>query len=124
VVDFSVDGPYLGYRDFTKVIGTQVVDLLAFQENPPGPYAALGVDAPARFDGGRATIPLWCNFDTATFLECAAAGSFGGWSVADGRRVRVTGPADGDGGGDEVVPLPPISWGDVAAFLEYGQSYE
>jgi len=120
--DFTVDGPYVGYRDFTKVIGTQVVDLLAFERTPPGPYAALGVEAPARIDGGRATIPLWRNFEVATFLECAAAGAFGGWSVADGRRVPES--PEGAPGTDDVVPLPPITWGDVAAFLEYGQSYE
>jgi len=121
VEDFAVDGPYTGYRDFAKVIGTQVVDLLAFQQSPPGPYAALGVDAPPRLDGGRATIPVWCNFDAATFLECAAAGSFGGWSIADGRRVPESRDARAS---DDVVPLPMITWGDVAAFLEYGQSYE
>jgi hypothetical protein len=87
------------------------------------------VDAPPRVDGGRATIPHWCNFDPPRFLECAAAGAFGGWSAADGRRVRTapSTPASGyDGGwsGETVVPLGPISWGDVAAFLEYGQSYE
>jgi hypothetical protein len=121
VDDFTVDGPYVGYHDFAKVIGTQVVDLLAFQQSPPGPYASLGVDAPPRVDGGRATIPLWCNFDAATYLECAAAGSFGGWSVGDGRRVSES----GDGrASDEVVALPAITWGDVAAFLEYGQSFE
>ena len=121
VDDFTVDGPFIGYRDFAKVIGTQVVDLLAFRQSPPGPYAALGVDAPPRLDGGRATIPLWCNFDAATFLECAAAGSFGGWNVVDGRRVAESGEGRAR---DDVVPLPPITWGDVAAFLEYGQSYE
>jgi hypothetical protein len=121
VADFTVDGPYIGYHDFAKVIGTQVVDLLAFQDSPPGPYAALGVEAPPRIDGGRATIPLWCNFDAATFLECAAAGSFGGWSLSDGRRVSDSGDGHVT---DDVMALPPITWGDVGAFLEYGQSFE
>jgi hypothetical protein len=121
VEDLGVDGPYVGYRDFTKVVGTQVVDLLAFESDPPGPYAALGVDAPPRIDGGRGTIPVWRNFDAATYLECAAAGAFGGWSVADGRRVPESGAGPAT---DEVVVLPPITWGDVAAFLEYGQTYE
>lgn len=119
VADFTVQGDYVGFGDFTKVLCTQIVDLLAFDETPPGPYAALGVDAPARLDGGRATVGHWCNFDPATYLECAAAGSFGGWSAADGRRIVLAGER-----GDEVEPLPPISWGDVGALLEYGQSYE
>jgi hypothetical protein len=123
VADLSVNDAFSGFADFTKVLCTQITDLLAFQENPPGPYASLGVDAPPRVDGGRATVDCWCNFDPATYLECAAAGSFGGWSVADGRRVTVAG-LPGDGPNDEVTPLPRITWGDVGAFLEYGQCYE
>jgi hypothetical protein len=123
VADFTVTDNYSGFADFTKVLCTQISDLLAFEENPPGPYASLGVDAPPRVDGGRATVDRWCNFDAATYLECAAAGSFGGWSVSDGRRVTVPG-LPGDGPSDEVAALPRISWGDVGAFLEYGQCYE
>jgi hypothetical protein len=125
VDDYTSDGPYLGFADFTKVVCTQVADLLAFEEKPPGPFASFGVDAPTRLDGGRATIPRWCNFDPATFLECAAAGAFGGWSESDGRRVRTAETGDGaDWSGETVTPLEPITWGDFAAFLEYGQSYE
>jgi len=123
VADLSVDGDYAGFGDFTKVVCTQIVDLLAFEETPPGPYAAFGVDAPPRLDGGRATVEHWCNFDPATYLECAVAGAFGGWDPADGRRVSVTEAATGHAG-DVVRPLGPISWGDIGAFLEYGQSYE
>lgn len=125
VDDFTADGPYLGFADFTKVLCTQITDLLAFEEAPPGPFAPFGVDAPPRLDGGRATIARWCNFDPPTFLECAAAGAFGGWSEADGRRVRTADPADdAEWSGETVRPLEPITWGDFAAFLEYGQSYE
>jgi hypothetical protein len=119
VRDLGVVGQYAGYVDFTKVIATQVTDLLAFAEQPPGPLATLGVEAPPRVDGGRATVDRWCNFDPAGYLECAAAGAFGGWDTADGRRLCEDG-----GGRDVVVPLEPISWGDVAAFCEYGQAYE
>ena len=48
VDDFTTDGPYLGFTDFTKVLCTQIADLLAFHETPPGPFAAFGVDAPPR----------------------------------------------------------------------------
>ena len=131
VADYSADGPYRGFEDFTKVVCTQIADLLAFEENPPGPFASLGIDAPPRLDGGRATIARWCNFDPPTFLECAAAGAFGGWNEADGRRVRTEPQRDteserepGAWSGEDVRALEPITWGDVAAFLEYGQSYE
>ena len=125
VDDFTTDGPYLGFTDFTKVVCTQVADLLAFHDTPPGPFAGFGIDAPPRHDGGRATIPRWCNFDPSTFLECAAAGAFGGWSEADGRRVSTEEPGEsGDWSGERVALLEPITWGDFAAFLEYGQSYE
>lgn len=126
VCDLSADeGPFLGFADFTKVLCTQIADLLAFEEHPPGPFATFGVDAPPRIDGGRATIPRWCNFDPPTFLECACAGAFGGWSEADGRRVRTGDPADSaDWSGEEVAKLGAVTWGDFAAFLEYGQSYE
>jgi hypothetical protein len=123
VADLTVDGAYVGFADFTRVLCTQITDLLAFEEQPPGPYAALGVDAPPRLDGGRATVERWCNFDPARYLECAVAGSVGGWSVEDGHRVRAE-PADGADPSEMITPLPALSWGDVAAFLEYGQSYE
>jgi hypothetical protein len=123
--DFTADGQYVGFADFTKVLCTQIADLLAFEERPPDPLAPLGVDAPPRIDGGRATITRWCNFDPATFLECGAAGAFGGWSEADGRRVRTSDlRPEGAWSGEDIALLEPISWGDVAAFLEYGQSYE
>jgi len=137
VADYSADGPYRGFEDFTKVVCTQISDLLAFAEDPPGPLASLGVPPPPRIDGGRATVARWCNFDPPTFLECAAAGAFGGWNEADGRRVRTESQRDTESqretessrdpdawSGEEVRPLEPISWGDVAAFLEYGQCYE
>jgi hypothetical protein len=117
VCDLTVTGPYQGFGDFTKVIATQVSDLLAFAEQPPGRYGSLGVDAPARLDGGRATIDLWCNLDPPGYLEAAGAGAFGGWDAADGRRV---------GRGvdrDPVRRLGPVGWGDVAAFCEFGQAY-
>ncbi len=125
VTDLSADGPYSGFADFTKVLCTQIADLVAFEERPPGPLASLGVDAPPRIDGGRATISRWFNFDPPTFLECAAAGAFGGWDEADGRRVRTSDTREpGQWAGYDVTGLEPISWGDFAAFLEYGQAYE
>ena len=125
VTDLSADGAYSGFADFTKVLCTQIADLLAFEESPPGPLASLGVDAPPRIDGGRATIRRWCNFDPPTFLECAAAGGFGGWNEADGRRVRMAEDREpGQWAGYDVAVLGPVSWGDLAAFLEYGQAYE
>jgi hypothetical protein len=88
---------YHGYGDFTKVILTQVADLLAFGEAPPGPYAGFGVAAPPRLDGGRATVETWYNFHPSSYLECAASGAFGGWDAPGSEPV------------DPAVPLEPIT---------------
>jgi hypothetical protein len=79
----------------------------------------------------------WYNFDPCTFLECAMAGSFGGWEEGDdtGRgyvpgEVAVLGP-DGRITGcdpreldDPIVPLGEISWEAFRDFLGQGQWYE
>lgn len=92
-------------------------------------YRCFGVDAPR---GGR-----WYNFDPCTYLECAAAGTFGGWQEGDdtGRsyvpgRVAVLDasgaltsmdPRDID---DRVVALRQITWEMFVDFLDAGQGYE
>ena len=89
----------------------------------------FGVDAPR---GGR-----WYNFDPGTYLECAAAGTFGGWQEGDDTgRAYVPGPVaviDASGAitsadprdlDDPVVAMPQITWEMFIDFLEAGQSYE
>ncbi|MBY0457370.1 MAG: hypothetical protein K2V38_08540 [Gemmataceae bacterium] len=89
----------------------------------------FGINAPR---GSR-----WYNFDPCTFLECAMAGSFGGWRPGDdtGRdyvpgQVAVMGadgeitscdPRDLD---SSVTPLGPVTWADFYLFLGQGQWYE
>jgi hypothetical protein len=79
---------------------------------------------------------FWFNFDPATFLECACAGTFGGWEEADAAgREHVTGNAadspsgnsDGEGQSilsEPVVSLGPLGWQKLQGFLQAGQMYE
>jgi hypothetical protein len=79
----------------------------------------------------------WYNFDPCTFLECAIAGSFGGWQSGDETgREYVPGPVAvlGDDGQvstsdprdvpDSIVSLRDVSWDDFRSFLGCGQWYE
>lgn len=89
----------------------------------------FGVDAPG---GGR-----WYNFIPSSYLECAAAGSLGGWEEGDATgRMRVPGEvavlaADGSiqavDPRDVVEPtagVDAITWEDFVDFIECGQWYE
>jgi hypothetical protein len=79
----------------------------------------------------------WYNFDPCTFLECATAGSFGGWRPGDDTgREYVPGPvaALGEDGRltsrdprdipNPVVPIAAVSWEKFRDFLGDGQWYE
>jgi hypothetical protein len=79
----------------------------------------------------------WYNFDPCTFLECATAGSYGGWEAGDPTgREHVPRPVAvlGDDGSIESVdprdvPSPTVSiaevtWEDFRDFLGAGQWYE
>jgi hypothetical protein len=89
----------------------------------------FGIDSPR---GQR-----WYNFDACTFLECATAGSFGGWQAGDdtGReyvpgQVAVLGDhgtvttADPQDVPDAVVLIGELSWEAFQSFLGCGQWYE
>jgi hypothetical protein len=80
---------------------------------------------------------LWYNFDPCTFLECATAGSYGGWQPGDDTgREYVPGPvaALGEDGRFKamdprevpapVVSIPQVSWREFRSFLGAGQWYE
>lgn len=112
-------------------LAQQIVDLreMADAGTLEDEYRNFGVNAPS---GGR-----WYNFDPHTFIECGLTGSFGGWAPGDttGReyvpgRVAVldehgqltsANPEDTE---EPVVPMPTISWDDLANFLWAGQYYE
>ncbi len=120
-----------GFEGWEARIVRQIVDLREMAEG--GQLADklryFGIDSPR---GSR-----WYNFDPCTFLECAMAGSFGGWEEGDdtGRgyvpgEVAVLGPdgqitgADPRDLDDPVVPLGEISWDQFSDFLGAGQWYE
>jgi len=120
-----------GYVAWEKRIGEQICDLdeMRRERTLDNEYRYFGVDAPR---GGR-----WYNFDPCTYLECAAAGTFGGWQEGDDTgRSYVPGPVavlDASGAitsmdprdlDDPVVVLPQISWEVFVDFLNAGQWYE
>jgi hypothetical protein len=123
--------PSAGFLDWERRIARQIRDLAEMKaaKTLDREDRYFGVDAPG---GGR-----WYNFDPRSFLECAAAGTFGGWEEGDdtGRRY-VPGPVtvlDGSGSvtvadprdlDDPVVALPPITWEMFIDFLDAGQMYE
>ena len=92
-------------------------------------YRYFGVDAPS---GLR-----WYNFDPCTYLECAVAGTYGGWESGDDTgRDYVPGPvaALNDEGKivsrdpreieDPIIVVNQITWDDFSEFLRAGQWYE
>lgn len=120
-----------GYLAWEKHIGEQIRDLDEMRSagTLDNEYRYFGVDAPR---GGR-----WYNFDPCTYLECAAAGTFGGWQEGDDTgRSYVPGPVavlDASGAitsvdprdiDDPVVVLPQITWEMFVDFLDAGQWYE
>lgn len=120
-----------GYLAWEKRIGEQIGDLDEMRQagTLDNEYRYFGVDAPR---GGR-----WYNFDPCTYLECAAAGTFGGWQEDDDTgRSYVPGPVavlDASGAitsmnprdiDDPVVVLPKITWEMFVDFLNAGQWYE
>lgn len=124
-----VDGE--GYSRFEATIASQIVDLheMALNGQLEDKYRYFGINAPR---GAR-----WYNFDPCTYLECAVAGTFGGWCEGDDTgRDYVPGLVavfDNAGGMTAVDPrtihdpigsLAPITWAQFADFLFAGQCYE
>jgi len=120
-----------GHAGWERVILDQIVDLheMAAAGTLANEHRYFGIDAPR----GR----RWYNFDPATYLECAVAGTFGGWQPGDSTdRKLVPGPvAVLDESGQltsvdpaeidhPIVDLGPISWEVFADFLVSGQCYE
>lgn len=129
--DSSVSAVADGYADWETRIGEQIRDLHEMRHSGAlaNEYRYFGVNAPS---GAR-----WYNFDPLTYIECAAAGTFGGWQEGDDTgRAYVPGPVavlDASGAmttmdprdiEDPVVTLPGITWQELVEFLDAGQSYE
>lgn len=120
------------FKTWKSIVIAQIVDLREMDENDElrNEYRYGGIDSPR---GNR-----WYNFDSTSFLECAAAGSIGGWEPGDGTgRSFVPGPSLAtDPSGNPVLVNPEdierphfelpdrISWEFFADFLECGQHYE
>ncbi|MFI6519271.1 hypothetical protein ACIBF1_27210 [Spirillospora sp. NPDC050679] len=114
-----------GYADWERVLLSQLADLEDFLTAPPGPRARFGVRAPRPPGSGRrATPPTWYNFDPATYLECAVAGSLGGWDAADGARVPLPGGPGEPPVRSYVREITTMSWADLARIAVCGQMYE
>jgi len=127
----SAASPRAGYLAWERRITEQIRDLGEMQEagSLDDESRYFGLDAPR---GGR-----WYNFDPCTYLECAVAGTFGGWEEGDGTaRAYVPGPVavlDATGAinsvdprdiDDRVVEIPQLTWEMFVDFLNSGQWYE
>lgn len=104
-----------GYRGWRAGVARQIVDLRELDESGGmhGEFAWAGVTSPRG--------STWYNFHPFTYLECAMAGSFGGWDPdVDQGRIPLSSHPKPDG----VELIPDITWADFAGFLYCGQIYE
>ncbi|GAB2835492.1 hypothetical protein GCM10027176_44800 [Actinoallomurus bryophytorum] len=114
------------YSDWERIVLSQITDLADLADaGPLPPDASFGLDVPRPAGSVRATGERWYNFDPAGYLECGAAGAFGGWDEAGGTRVAVPGPATlPTAEADGVRALGALHWGDLARLAVCGQVYE
>ncbi len=120
-----------GYAGWHATVIRQIVDLREMDEcgTLRDETRYYGVSAPRK--------SYWCNFDLLVYLECAMAGSFGGWAPGDdtGRQhvpgqVAVLGE-DGSiqSANPEDLPnptfeIPTVSWEEFKDFVICGRLYE
>ena len=120
-----------GYAGWHATLICQLVDLREMDEcgTLQNEMRCFGVSAPRK--------SYWYNFSPAGYLECAMAGSFGGWAPGDDTdRQYVPGQVvafDGDGSIQSVDPedvpnpifeIPIVTWEAFRDFLDCGQGYE
>jgi hypothetical protein len=119
------------YNGFRATLIRQIVDLREMDEDGTlkNEQRYFGVSAPRK--------SYWYNFDPIGYLECAMAGSFGGWEPGDetGRQF-VPGPVavlGNDGSIQTANPedlhqptvlLPSVTWEQFQDFIICGQIYE
>ncbi len=119
--DLSIpnSGP-LGYDDWRRVLLSQAADLADFAEDPPDAVTEyFGMDCRHPADAGpRSCAGYWYNQHLAGYLECAAAGTFGGFG-ADDRIQTAAVVAD-----PPLTVLPALGWDRLIDFAWAGQSYE
>lgn len=120
-----------GFAGWQATLIRQIVDLREMDEcgTLNNEYRYFGVASPRKSH--------WFNFDPAGYLECAMAGSFGGWEPNDetGRQF-VPGPVavltdDGciQGANPQDLPrpqfeMPVVTWDQFTDFIYCGQIYE
>jgi hypothetical protein len=119
--DLSVpdQGPR-GYHHWRRVLLSQAADLADFADDPPDARSAyFGLPCRHPGDAGpRSCAGYWFNQHLAGYLECAAAGTFGGFG-ADDRIPTTAGFAP-----PPAEALPALGWDQLIEFAWAGQSYE
>lgn len=128
------DGPQAeseeGYDRWEATIRSQIVDLREMDATGmlANELRYFGITAP------RGT--LWFNFDPCTYLECAAAGTFGWREGAHTARILVPGPVAVLDGHGKLTPMDPrdikeptfkileVGWDLFTDFLQAGRRYE
>jgi hypothetical protein len=120
-----------GYAGWRATIIRPIVDLREMEEcgTLKNEMRYFGVSAPRK--------SYWYNFDPLGYLECAMAGSFGGWEPGDeSGREYVPGPVavlTNTGSIQSVNPedllnstfeMPSVGWAHFKDFVICGQIYE
>lgn len=119
------------YRGWRAGLIRQIVDLHEMAE------AGMLTNEDRYFGMSAPRGAHWFNFDIFSYLECAMAGSFGGWQQGDDTgRIPVTGPVAVMDESGEIKSVDPqeieqpicsissVSWEDFEDFLVCGQIYE
>jgi hypothetical protein len=126
----ALDNRRPGFEGWESTLIRQIVNLREMDETGllTNEYRYFGIDSPR---GAR-----WYNFDPCGYIECAMAGSLGGWEPGDktGRQfvpgevavlgadgIRFANPQDLE---RPVVEMFSLSWDIFKDFLECGQMYE
>lgn len=119
------------YAGFRATLIRQIVDLREMDEHGTlkNEQRYFGVSAPRK--------SYWYNFDPIGYLECAMAGSFGGWEPGDETgREFVPGPVAVLGSDGSIqtanpkdlhqptVQMPSVTWEQFQDFIICGQIYE
>jgi len=116
----SGDAPS-SYEDWENVLLSQIADLEDFLTDPRGARQDEIVLAPRpEGTGARSTPRRWRNFDPASYVECAVAGSLGGWKVEDGGRVPEEGSTLKE---SPVREVGEFDWVELSRLIVCGQLF-
>ncbi len=117
------------YEDWQALIARQIADLSEMREAGTLDQAFFGIAAPSG--------SIWYNTSVSGFLECAAAGTFGGWQPGDdtGRKLvpgdvaylkedGSIGSAPASAFEHPIRNIDVVTWEEAIDFLWCGQTYE